>query len=837
MARAPAFMNYVSKPDRYDEAFDVEGRPRGHWERLALAARRASRTVLTRRAQTIRRAVEQHGVTYNIYGDPQGADRPWEVDVLPFVIGQEEWHFLANAIEQRARLLNGVLADLYGENRLLSEGLIPPAIIHGHNNYLWPCRGIEPRGKTYLHLYACDLARSPDGRWWVINDRTQGPSGAGYALQNRLIVTPLYENIFRSLGVQRLANFFRTLQQQLAALATTDGEPPVVALLSAGPYNETYFEHVLLARYLGYPLVEGSDLTVRDNRVYLKTLQGLKRVHVLLRRLDDEYCDPASLRTDSTLGVAGLLSAARGGNIVIANALGSGVLESPALAGFLPAICDRLLAEPLRLPSVATWWCGEGPALEHAISHLRELVIKPAFPSMKLEPTFGHTLDRAGQETLAERMRATPHAFVAQEWVRLSQAPTWSTERQQFEPRVVGLRLYATANGDGYDVMPGGLARIAPESATEVITMQRGGSSKDVWVLGDGGTPWHSLLLPRLGARHIVRGGFYSPSRAVENLFWMGRYSARVENVGRLLRATAQRLTESDPAHLAIVKVLTALADKARLREVATAPASGQPAKKKPPAGATPEWVIAAAGDPSLLNGIPANTARLFYCATQLRDRMSVDHWRTVQRLARAHEPVPQNLEAALTILDSVISACTALAGYAFDDMTRDDAWQFLVIGRQLERMAFLSSVTIQILGFAEEDREAVLGALLEIGNINMTYRARYQRQPELLPLLDLLVLDELNPHSICFQLAALSGQLDLIKTRLGFEPVNNPRSLLQTLRGFDLSYLEDLRESQADPLSALLAACERAAYGISDELTQRFFVHAGERPQTSVAA
>ena len=223
-----------------------------------MAAHRASRAALTRRAQTIRRAVEQHGVTYNIYGDPQGADRPWEVDVLPFVIGKEEWHFLANAIEQRACVLNRVMADLYGENRLLSEGLIPPAIIHGHNNYLWPCRGIEPPGKTYLHLYACDLARSPDGRWWVINDRTQGPSGAGYALQNRLIVTPLYENIFRSLGVQRLANFFRTLQQQLAALAPTDGEPPMVALLTAGPYNETYFEHVLLARYLGYPLVEGS---------------------------------------------------------------------------------------------------------------------------------------------------------------------------------------------------------------------------------------------------------------------------------------------------------------------------------------------------------------------------------------------------------------------------------------------------------------------------------------------------------------------------------------------------------------------------------------------------
>lgn len=837
MARTAALMNYVPKPDRYDEAFDAEGRPRSHWERLALAAHRASRAALTRRAQTIRRTVEQYGVTYNIYGDPKGADRPWEVDVLPFVIGKEEWHSLASAIAQRARVLNRVLADLYGENRLLSEGLIPPAIIHGHNNYLWPCRGIEPRDGTFLHLYACDLARSPDGRWWVINDRTQAPSGAGYALQNRLIVTPLYENIFRSLGVQRLANFFRTLQQQLTALAPADGEPPRVALLTAGPYNETYFEHVFLARYLGYSLVEGSDLTVRDNRVYLKTLQGLKRVHVLLRRLDDEYCDPATLRTDSTLGVAGLVSAAREGTVVIANALGSGVLESPALSGFLPAICDRLLGEPLRLPSVATWWCGEAPALQYAISHLPELVIKPAFPSVKLEPTFGHTLDRAAQEALAERVRATPHAFVAQEWVRLSQAPTWSTEKQQFEPRVVGLRLYATANGDGYEVMPGGLARIAPESATEVITMQRGGSSKDVWVLGDGGTPWHSLLLPRLGARHIIRGGFYSPSRAVENLFWMGRYGARVENVARLLRATGQRLTESDPSQLATVKILTALSDSARLRETASTPATGHAVKKRPASSAPTEWVIAAAGDPSVLNGVPANTTRLFYCATQLRDRMSVDHWRTVQRLARAHEPVPQNLEAALTILDSVIPACTALAGYAFDDMTRDDAWQFLVIGRQLERMAFLSSVTIQILGLAEEDREAVLGALLEIGNISMTYRARYQRQPELLPLLDLLVLDELNPHSICFQLAALSGQLDLIKTRLGFEALNHPRSLLQALRGFDLSYLEELRESQAEPLSALLAACERAAYGISDELTQRFFVHAGERPQTSVAA
>jgi uncharacterized circularly permuted ATP-grasp superfamily protein/uncharacterized alpha-E superfamily protein len=830
-------MNYIPNPDRYDEAFDGQGCPRPQWERLAAAARRASRAALSRRASRIRHAVEQDGVTYNIYGDPKGADRPWEVDLLPFVIGKEEWNLLANAVEQRARLLNLVLADLYGAGRLLSDGLVPPALVHGHNNYLWPCRGIEPPGGLFLHLYACDLARSPDGRWWVINDRTQGPSGAGYALQNRLIVTPLYENIFISLGVQRLANFFRTLQQQLAAFARTEGEAPLVALLTPGPFNETYFEHVFLARYLGYPLVEGSDLTVRDNRVYLKTLQGLKRVHVLLRRLDDEYCDPTALRTDSTLGVAGLISAARARNVVIANALGSGVLESPALPGFLPGICEALLHEPLTLPSVASWWCGEAPALEYVVEHLADLVIKPAFPSMRLEPAFGHLLDAAGREALADRIRATPHAFVAQERVRLSQAPTWSTEKNKFEPRVVGLRLYATFNGAGYDVMPGGLARIAPESATEVITMQRGGSSKDVWVLGDGTTPWHSLLLPRLGARHIVRGGFYSPSRAVENLFWMGRYAERVENIGRLLRATAQRFAESEPAQLAALKGLTILSKKTRLRDPVPKVAPARSHKKTTPLAAGTEWLIAAVGDPRVINGIAANTSKLLYCATQLRDRMSLDHWRTVQRLARAHEPMPQSLEATLTVLDTVLPSCTALAGYALDDMTRDDAWQFLVMGRQIERIAYLSSTTIEVLTLSEADCEAVLGPLLEIGNISITYRARYQRQPELIPVLDLLLLDESNPHSVSFQLAALHLQLEKIRARLGFVPLNEPRFLLQALRGFDLSYLEEAGAARREPLSALLTACERCAYGLSDEFTQRFFVHAGERPQTSVAA
>ncbi len=841
MARVSSFTGYTPRAERYDEVFDPKGRPRPHWERLAKTAARAGRAELARRARTIRRAVEQDGVTYNIYADPKGTDRLWEVDLLPLVISREEWHFLAQAVRQRARLLNAVLADLYGPCRLLAEGFLPPAIIYGHHNYLWSCRGLVPAGGKYLHLYGCDLARSPDGRWWVIADRTQGPSGAGYALQNRLIVTPLYANLFRSLGVQRLAGFFRTLQQQLAALAPVDGEAPLIALLTPGPYNETYFEHVFLARYLGFALVEGSDLTVRDNRVYLKTLEGLKRVHVLLRRLDDEYCDPAALRADSTLGIPGLLSATRAGNVLIANALGSGVLETPALLGFLPGISQTLLGEPLAMPSVATWWCGEDPALEYAVEHLPELVIKPAFPSMMLEPTFGHLLDSAGRELMAQRMRATPHAFVAQEWVRLSQAPAWSNGRELFEQRVIGLRLYAVANGSGYDVMPGGLARVSPESGTDIISMQRGGSSKDTWVLDGAGTVYESLLRPHLTARDIVRGGFYSPSRAVENLFWMGRYAERVESVGRLLRATARRLFESDPPSAAELSVLKALCDVLRVREL---PPGRKRAKKKsaePRPADGDDWLLAALGDPRVVNGLAANTGRLFYCATQLRDRMSLDNWHTVQALARVHEPAPQNIEAGLAILDRVLPACTALTGYALDDMTRDDAWHFLITGRRLERITFICSVIAGLLG--QPEREAALGALLEIGNTIITYRARYQRQPELLPVLDLLALDEANPHAVCFQLAALCGELEVFDRRLGFRPTNDPRPPLQALRSFDLGLLDVAHGSHGEPaafgqaLSGLLAACERCAYGLSDEIAQRFFVHAGERAQASVAA
>jgi uncharacterized circularly permuted ATP-grasp superfamily protein len=327
---------YPLTPGTYHEMLDASGAVRPHWQRLYEHLQRSTPAQLIQRQALLARQIQENGVTYNVYADPKGADRPWELDMLPHVIPMEEWQPLAAGIAQRARLLNAVLADLYGPQELIAEGLLPSELVFGHNNFLWPCQGVTPPEGTFLHVYAVDLARTPDGRWWVTADRTQAPSGAGYALENRLIVSRAFPELYRDLQVQHLSNFFRSLQETLARQAPTSHEAPLVVLLTPGRFNESYFEHLYLAGQLGYPLVEGSDLTVRDATVYLKTLSGLRRVHAIMRRLDDDFCDPLELRTDSALGVPGLLQAVRQGRVLVANALGSGVLESPGLLGFLP---------------------------------------------------------------------------------------------------------------------------------------------------------------------------------------------------------------------------------------------------------------------------------------------------------------------------------------------------------------------------------------------------------------------------------------------------------------------------------------------------------------------
>lgn len=807
-------------PATWHEMLAVDGSVRPHWQELLAHLQRSGPQQLTQRQSLLNRQLRENGVTYNIYADPEGADRPWELDLLPQVIPTAEWGELARGIAQRAHLLNGVLADIYGPQQLIGEGLLPAELIHGHNNFLWPCQGIQVPGQTFLHVYAADLARGPDGRWWVTADRTQAPSGAGYALENRTVVSRAFPELYRDLHVQHLAGFFRTLQQSLARLAPCGRETPLVVLLTPGRFNESWFEHLYLARQLGYPLVEGSDLTVRDGTVYLKTLSGLRRVHAIMRRLDDDFCDPLELRTDSALGVPGLLDAVRQGRVLVANALGSGVLESPGLPGFLPAIARRLLGEELILPSIASWWCGEPAALEQALEKMPDLLFKPAFPSQSFQPLLGRDLDAAQRQALAERLRARPYAYVAQELAQLSQAPVWQGD--QLEDRPVGMRVYAVASADGWRVLPGGLTRVAAQADAEVVSMQRGGASKDTWVLGERpaqGEQWQASR--RLGVADLVRADPYLPSRVVENLFWFGRYCERCDASARLLRILLGRYLDGDSPQALEAAITLA-------SELSLLPEEGTLDTRLRTALLDPQWGFS----------LRANLQRLQWAAGQVRGKLSRENWQALtelQREAQRLDDLSADFTELLDFLNRLVLSLAALSGFALDDMTRDEGWRFLLTGRRIERLHALSSSLGGFLrGPAATDQEG-LEWLLELANSSITYRSRYLAVAQVVPVLDLLLLDQQNPHGVLFQLRSLLRSLERLQSPP--EPVLN--ALAERLTHFDLRSLEDplfgeaslsaVLEGLADMLGQIAEASEDAA----ERLALRHFAHVDISQQT----
>ncbi|CAN1595878.1 circularly permuted type 2 ATP-grasp protein [Pseudomonas sp. B21-028] len=820
---------YPLTPGTYHELLDDSGAVRPHWRRLFDQLQRSTPAQLMQRQALLARQIQENGVTYNVYADPKGADRPWELDLLPHVIDAREWKQLSAGIAQRARLLNAVLADLYGPQRLISEGLLPAELVFGHNNFLWPCQGISPPEGIFLHLYAVDLARTPDGRWWVTADRTQAPSGAGYALENRMIVSRAFPDLYRDLKVQHLSGFFRTLQETLARQAPSDGEPPLVVLLTPGRFNESYFEHLYLARQLGYPLVEGGDLTVRDATVYLKTLSGLRRVHAIMRRLDDDFCDPLELRTDSALGVPGLLEAVRQGRVLVANALGSGMLESPGLLGFLPKICQFLFGEDLLLPSIATWWCGEPPVLAQALEKLPQLLIKPAFPSQSFKPVFGRDLSQEQRGRLAARIQARPYAYVAQELAQLSQAPVWQAEDGLLQPRAIGMRVYAVSGEDDYRVLPGGLTRVAAEADAEVVSMQRGGASKDTWVLGEqapGSELWKTQRT--VGVHDLVRRDPYLPSRVVENLFWFGRYCERCDDSARLLRIMLARYVDGD--------------DPQALK---SAVSLGESLMLLPEEGELPERLLAALLGDDWSFSLRSNLQRLQWAASQVRGKLSRENWQALvelQREALELETGEADFGELLDFLNRLVMSLAALSGFALDDMTRDEGWRFLVIGRRLERLQFLSSSLAAFLRGEAAFDQAGLEWLLELGNSSITYRSRYLAVAQLIPVLDLLLLDEQNPHAVLFQLKLVTRTLKRLNDDFGAPRETALPELVTRLSRFDLRCLENPLFGEAslraalDGLADLLQEVADVSGQVSDRLALRHFAHVDDVSQRTVS-
>jgi len=830
--------DYAVPTTRYDELLAAAGVPRAHWDAFLRALASRPSLEIGDTLSLMEREIRENGITYNVYADPKGADRPWEVDPLPLLLSADEWAGIEAGIAQRADLLNRVLGDIYGPQTLLRSGAIPAPVIFGHSGFLRPVQGIRPAGGVHLFQYAADLARAPDGSWWVVSDRTQAPSGAGYALENRLVVSRVFPQMFSDLNVQHLAAYFAALRDSLLRYAPKPGPgdgAPLAVLLTPGPYNETYFEHALIARYLGFPLVEGSDLTVRSGCVWMKTVEGLKRVHAILRRQDDDYCDPLELRSDSALGVAGLTDCVRRGTVFVGNALGSGVIESGALLGYLPKLSEQLLGEPLKLPSVATWWLGEPAAFEDAWKRLDKVLIKPLERSAREPALFGADLTADERILLRARVAARPQRFVAQEWVQVSQAPVLErgqgagadlgSERlasregsERLASRAVGLRVFAVATPDGYRVMPGGLTRVAVDGDSRVIAMQRGGRSKDTWVLS--GAPVNaafSLLSSTVTPDALVGSRVNLPSRSAENLFWYGRYGERCDSAARTLRVAIAGVLDhhadpSDGLDPAIVLAYRlGLIDETEETEDARVA------------------LLRAATHPD--EALSQRLRQLSRTAFNLRDRMSADNWRTLNQLAA--DPVFQRgaaLPLALSWLDRAVTSMMTLSGFVLDGMTRSAGWRFLSIGRRIERLSH-SCVALQVA--TTEGRTHGLDWLLDLTDSTGTFRSRYLVAPEWLPVLDMLLRDDTNPRAIAFQVKGLSeyiAKLELSHGRFASDVLAPAQAALRDLTPADL-------HPESAVLAELLDQLRKCAGTVSDELTLKFFSHAQSRSVLSLVA
>jgi uncharacterized circularly permuted ATP-grasp superfamily protein/uncharacterized alpha-E superfamily protein len=820
----------------FDELLMPEGGLRAPWRTFFSKLGPAGLADLPRREAVLRRQVLEHGVTYNVYSDEHGPARRWSLDLLPFIVEEQDWKVIEAAVVQRAAVLSALMQDVYGPQRLIGEGLLPPALVLGSPGYLRPLHGVRPPGDIYLHVVAFDLARGPDGRWWVLGHRAQAPSGLGYALENRLIVSRLFGENFAAMRVQRLAASYRRLLETLVQHApreASDGSAaPRIVLLTPGRYNETYFEHAYLAHYLGVPLVEGDDLTVRDDRLFLKTLHGLERVHAVIRRLDDVYCDPLELRPDSALGVPGLIQAIRRGHVLIANALGAAFLESPAIHGFLPAIARRLLGEELLLPPRDSWWCGEAAARERAFAALQTARVRATYRGAGVEPRIARGTGLLKLADIRAEIEAQPDLYTIQSFLPYSKTPCWSGHA--LVPRSAVLRVYAIAKGTGgWAAMPGGLTRIADR--WDEVSMQRGGSSADTWVITGEDVDPFTMLPERLRADEVVYRRRIVTSRAAENLFWLGRYTERADNGVRAAQLILSTLRSSASLPATVIDAIGY-----------TGVALGlvPPGVPGPGMGLRVfERTLLAGLHDAATNSVAFDLAALAGAAAQIRDRLAFEHWHqittTVERFGAAMKgsaeapAIPPTSGAApsiddtLAALGNLAAGLAAITGAQTDGMTRDDGWRLLTIGRQIERLVSMSEILQAFFEQRAVLHEAGFDQVLALFNSTITYRSRYQGQREIAALLDLLVLEGANPRSLACAVALIHRELGELCAGTGQSLEWPERVLFDRPREQLLLELtsRDAHE-RFDRLVATTRALITSAKTLSNRIGMRFFSH-----------
>ena len=750
----------------------------------------------------VQRRVDEMGTSFRLSGE--GDERQWPLSPVPLLIEEQEWRGIAAAVAQRAELAERLLADIYGDQRLVTSGVLPASVLTGSPHFLRPMIGIKPGGGHFLHIYAADLGRGPDGEWRVLADHTRSPAGAGYALENRLAVSQVLSGIARRLNVARLAPFFTDLRAGIAASCKrTD---PRIALLTPGRFNQSYAEQAHLARYLGLLLVEGADIAVHDSNVYLRTIEGMKRVDAVWQRMDARLLDPLTLDPRSAIGVPGLVDAMAAGGMVVANFPGAAVLEAPLFAAFMPQLAQRLLGEALKLPNIATWWCGQPGEAGYVSEQLEHLVVASAFGPLPIglaqNDQLGGQLDATGRARLTEDMARRPQDYIGQELINLSTMPV--VEQGILVPRPFSVRVFAARDAQGqWCVMPGGFARIGPVADVRATSIGIGTRSADVVVHGD--VPVAPITMLRSDvATEIRRNPGTLPSRVADNLFWLGRYLERGEEILALVRVGTHGSLVSDRDRA--IPAATAARIRTRLID--------ERASYLPNDARFADVVAASLDD---LNA-PASVAALLASARSIgagsRERLSPDFW----QLLETPFPKAATFQQRNMILKSMFAA---FAGLAAEHMGRTAGWRFHDLGRRIERAVMLCRL---IKSFGDDHASADdLMTLLELCDVQISYRQRYSTGLALLPVRDLVGLDPFNPRSVAFQ-------------------INLIRDHLAALPRLKDDGMDEAQQSAAAELAARIAtlsaatlngwACvelEQKLLALSDLISHRFFLRGSE--------
>jgi uncharacterized circularly permuted ATP-grasp superfamily protein/uncharacterized alpha-E superfamily protein len=834
--------DYFRNRSKYDELLSSKMDIKSDWKILLDNLLKITPEKLASKQADINWLLAENGVTYNVYNDPKGLNRPWNLNIVPFLIHQKEWDVVEKGIQQRSEILNLVLKDLYGKRELLKNGIIPPEVIYSHRGFLRSCDQIKYKTSKQLLIHAVDLARGPDGRMWVVNDRTQAPSGMGYALENRFSISKTIPEIFDNIHVKQPSNFFNDFNQLLLNVAPSNIENPMVVILTPGPLNETYFEHSYLSSFLGYPLVKGNDLVVRHGKVWLKSLKGLKQVDVILRRVDDIFMDPLELREDSYLGVAGLLEAVRLQNVAIVNPIGSGILENPALIPFMENICEYFLNEKLILPQIASWWCGQEKERKHVLSNLASYVVKRIDRSHRENIYFCEFLNKEELKELTNEILENPTNFVAQEKISFSTAPNFV--KDHLEPRKILCRTFSIAKDEGYSVMPGGLVRVAAEREELFVSNQRGGTSKDFWIVSDDSQnylqnySWNKTISNQSLSINDV------PSNTAENLFWSGRYLGRTLFTARYLRMVLNQMmhvqyhndrkSESESLKILFQSITNITSTFPGFTGKNEEEALNNPLKE----------ITSVTLDERKIGSFAQSLQSFTISYYSLRNLWSRDMWRVFDGIQKQLKKVKEEKDFSMNSLsvffDKIITRLIAFMALTEESVLVRHGLLLYFLGLQIEQ----ASMTIEkfrsliIINYDEELEYEILESLLSSHESLNIYRYSYSSYLSIENVIKLLLLDVEYSRSLMYQINRIKKDIDKLpntnsKTALTQCQINIEAVLLK-IQSLQLQEMLEIDENSnmRKKLDLLLSDLSELLHTTSLSISDTYFNHSEQQKQ-----